>query len=66
MTYTRQCDVYERTYKLIDSSTMSFTPILALAPFEKWEIDFMGPINPPSCYRIYQYILLATEYVIEW
>ena len=66
MTYTRQCDVYQRVGKPTNSSTMPLTPILALAPFEKWGIDFVGPINPPSRHDIYQYILVATNYVTKW
>ena len=29
-------------------STMLLTPLLTLAPFEKWGVDFGGPINPPN------------------
>lgn len=45
---------------------MSLTPILALAPFEKWGIDFVGPINPSSSHRRYQDFLVATNYVTKW
>ena len=45
---------------------MPLTPILALAPFEKWGIDFVGPINPPSRHGRYQYILVTTNYVTKW
>ena len=65
-TYTRQCDVCQRIGKPTASSAMPLTPILALAPFEKWGIDFVGPINPPSRQEKYQYILVARDYVIKW
>ena len=45
---------------------MSLTPMLALAPFKKWGIDFVGPINPSSSHRRYQYFLVATNYVTKW
>ena len=53
MTYTRQCDVCQKIGKPTDSSAMPLTPILALAPFEKWGIDFVGSINVPSRHRRY-------------
>ena len=65
MTYMRQCDVCQRIGKPSDCSAMPITPILALAPFEKWGIDFVGPINPPSRHGRNQYNLVATDYVTK-
>lgn len=58
-TYTRQCDMCQRIGRPTDSSAMPLTPILALASFEKWGIDFVGPINPPSRHGRHRYILVA-------
>ncbi|CAM6082357.1 unnamed protein product [Calypogeia fissa] len=41
-------------------------PILLLAPFEKWGIDYIGPITPVTQYRRNRYILLATDYAMKW
>ena len=41
------------------------TPIIPLAPFEKWGIDFVGPFNPASA-RKKKYIILATDYATKW
>ena len=35
-----------------------------IEPFEKWALDFMGPISPMSCKK--KYILVCTNYVTMW
>jgi hypothetical protein len=35
-----------------------------LEPFDKWTLDFVGPINPSSYYN--SYILVCTYYVKKW
>lgn len=47
-TYTKQGNACQRLGKPTDYFAMPLTLILALAPFGKWEIDFVGSINPPS------------------
>ena len=43
---------------------MSLQPQLALDPFEKWAIDFVGPFNPCSNQKVH--ILVRTNYVTKW
>lgn len=66
MTYIKQCDVCHIIGKPTDSSAMSLTPILALASFKKWRIEFVGFINSPSRHERYQYIFVATNHVTKW
>ena len=33
-------------------------------PFEKWAIDFIGPINPTSLSK--KHILVRTDFVTKW
>eukprot|EP00253_Pinus_taeda_P018169 PITA_18169 len=43
---------------------MPLKPQLVIEPFERWALDFVGPINPPSNQKTY--ILVATDYVTKW
>eukprot|EP00253_Pinus_taeda_P021134 PITA_21134 len=43
---------------------MPLQPQVTLEPFEKWDMDFLGPINPPSTQR--SYIIVCTEYLTKW
>jgi len=39
---------------------------VSLQPFEKWEIDFVGSIQPPRKKTGACYIITATEYLTRW
>jgi len=45
---------------------MSLVPILALASFKKWGIDFVGPIALPTRRGRKRYIVIATNYATKW
>jgi hypothetical protein len=43
---------------------MPLQPQVVLDPFERWAMDFVGPINPPSNWKVY--ILVYTDYMTKW
>ena len=43
---------------------MPLQPQVMIEPFEKWALDFIGPIPPVSCKRMY--IVVCTDYVTRW
>ena len=63
--YVGSCDQCQRTGAPAFRNHWPLTPIVPLAPFEKWGIDFIGPINPVNA-RKNRYIILATDYATKW
>jgi len=64
--FAKKCDPCQRVGKPTSTSSMPLTPILVQIPFEKWGIDFVGPINRPSHHGRKRYILVTTYYVTKW
>lgn len=44
---------------------MPLKPKMMLQPFEKWKINFVGPIAPQGKMGAH-YIIIATEYLTRW
>ena len=62
--YVRSCDTCQRMGRLVQSDEMPLQPQILIEPFEKWALDFIGPIHPPSQGK--KYILVCTDYVTKW
>ena len=45
---------------------MPLVPQVTLQPFDKWVVDFVGPINPPENRTGAWYIITPTNYLTGW
>ena len=62
--YVRICDSCQRMGKPISRDEMPLQPQVLIEPFDKWALDFVGPIDLPSQGK--GYILVSTDYVTKW
>ena len=63
--YVRKCDACQRYARNDLRMEMPLHISLPLVPFEKWGIDYVGPVHPNSS-RGMVYIVVATEYLTKW
>ena len=45
---------------------MPLKPQITLQAFDKWAIDFVGPINPPGKCTDTRYIITMIDYLTRW
>jgi hypothetical protein len=64
--YARLCDVCQRVGNPSRRDELPLQPVRDLQSFEKWAIDFIGPINPTSKHSKYRYIITTTDYLPYW
>jgi transposase InsO family protein len=64
--YYGACDVCQRVGKLSRQDEMPLAPHLTLQAFDKWAIDFVGPINPLGKHTRARYIITVIKYLTRW
>jgi hypothetical protein len=64
--YYKACDVCQRVGKPSRRDDMPLAPQMTLQEIGKWEIDFMGSINPPGKCTGARYIIIVTKYLTRW
>ena len=58
------CDQFQRMGKPTPKDEMPLQPQVALEPFDKWGMDFIGPIDSPSGQK--KYIIVCNYYLTKW
>lgn len=64
--YAKNCGVCQRVGKSSCCEEILLHQVRALATFEKWFVDFIGPIHPPTCHSHDRYIIATTYYLTGW
>lgn len=59
------CDTCQRAGKPLKRDFMPLFPSQPQELFERWGLDFVGPLKPSSMHRC-KYIVVATEYLTKW
>lgn len=62
--YVNWCDNCHRVGQPNQTNEMPLCPQVMIEPFEKWAIDFVGPINPTSLNK--KNILVCIDFITKW
>ena len=64
--YCTQCDICQRIGPKISTNLQPLHPTMPTKVFQKWGLDFIGPVNPPAKGTRNRYIITATDYTTKW
>jgi hypothetical protein len=60
------CDVFHRVGNPSRRDKIPLVSQVTLQAFDKWAVDFVGPINPPMKRSGVIYIIYVTYYLTRW
>jgi hypothetical protein len=64
--YCKHCNLCQRIGKPYKRDELPLFPVTVLEPLDKWTIDCVGPVNPPTHLIGAHYIIIATKYLTRW
>lgn len=64
--YCRACDVCQRMGRSSQRDELPLNLQVSLQAFNKWEIYFVGPIQPLGKKAGERYIITVTKYLTKW
>lgn len=64
--FAKECDVYQRVVRPSRRDELPLHLVHMVQIFDKWEVDFIGPISPLAHHSKAWNIITTTEYLSRW
>ena len=64
--YCKQYDICQKMGPKVSKSSQPLHPIMLTKVFQKWKLDFIGPINALARNTKNKYIITAIYYTTKW
>jgi hypothetical protein len=61
----RKCIICQKTSGRLQKPVFPLKPVSVDSPFQKWGLDIIGTINPPSSQQ-HKFIITTTDYFTRW